>query len=662
MKKIFLTFVLAIVSSLWMMSEGASCLTQAPNNLQSSYITVSGTIQWLDNPCEEGEVCPACITPAIVTSDKTYYLSSSNQEVQDFLDRIEMAPVPAIYQLPLQASATGIPYTQGSFDFLVVNNLNSLYVQYFSDQRGSINSLCDEWNVLISNMSMGPMFESFNTIHYRLTTDTIINGTRYVRLERGGGYKGAMREGNNRDIYYIPANSTHEYLIYAFNAQVGATLTNMWVGGSHADTYNGKRAIVREIQDTNPRTFVVGYEFTYNNGNDTEWWDYTWIEGVGMTSGPNGNPCPFDCNGAAGESVLCAYKNGEQVYTSEIGEKYGCEYNYNPSQPMFPSDTKWHYVYTEMYGGPDFKPRYFSVSPIDTVINNTHYQQINGILFRSDATKVWCVIDSMDTRIERLVYDFDLQVGDSIRKLCYGYDGYWTEEPYCEESRYAKVTNVEYIQLGDGRMARRLSYDNRPDDIEHIGCVDGIFAPLNFPVSTCGCGDYFQCCTRGDVLLYEVESGACDTFFIKEQPTDTIPLYARDDSGSSTVDPVDPNQIYATLTGNVLTIHNRTGVQVTFTLNNTSSNNLAARVRKNGQPTTFTESISVELTEDGIYEILLTSEEWNYSIFGTFNHVRSSTSTTKQDPSLTAKKLLRGTQILIERGNKTYTLTGQEVK
>ena len=145
-------------------------------------------------------------------------------------------------------------------------------------------------------------------------------------------------------------------------------------------------------------------------------------------------------------------------------------------------------------------------------------------------------------------------------------------------------------------------------------------------------------------------------------PTDTIPLYARDDSGSSTVDPVDPNQIYATLTGNVLTIHNRTGAQVTFTLNNTSVNNVAARVRKNGQPTSFTESISVELTEDGLYEIWLTSEEWNYSVFGTINYVRSATTITKEDPALTTKKVLRGTQILIERGDKTYTLTGQEVK
>ena len=129
-----------------------------------------------------------------------------------------------------------------------------------------------------------------------------------------------------------------------------------------------------------------------------------------------------------------------------------------------------------------------------------------------------------------------------------------------------------------------------------------------------------------------------------------------------TVDPVDPNQIYATLTGDVLTVHNRTGAQVTFTLNNTSVNTVAARARTNAEPVSFTESISVELSEDGIYEILLTSEEWNYSVFGTINYVRSATTITKQDPASTTKKVLRGTQILIEREGKTYTLTGQEVK
>ena len=474
-KKMIFTLVLAIVSSVWTLSN-ALCLGSIPDAMFQPYTTVSGTIQALPLPCEPGEDCPTCLTEAIVTNDKTYYLTTKNQQVADFLEQIQTSPVPAIYLLPLKATASGTPYQMGSFDYLLISSLNELSVEYFSDQQeNKLPSLCDEWNVLVTNISHGPRFVSFSTLHYRLTTDTIINRTRYVCLEQSGEHIGAMREGDNRDIYYIPAGGTHEYLLYAFNAQTGDTLYNMWVS-EHSDRYNGKRATIREIQDTDPRTFVVKYEFTYNNDKDTSWLSYDWIEGVGMSYGPSGDKCPFDCAGDFGEYVLCAYKNYQQVYVSEWGEKYGCEYNYDPSQP-----------------------------------------------------------------------------------------------------------------------------------------------------------------------------------------TDTIQLYARDDSGSSTVDPVDPNQIYATLTGDVLTVHNRTGAQVTFTLNNTSVNNVAARVRSNGQPVSFTESISVELSEDGIYEILLTSEEWNYTVFGTVNYIRSGTDVIKEDTTSATKKVLRGTQILIEREGKTYTLTGQEI-
>ena len=328
-------------------------------------------------------------------------------------------------------------------------------------------------------------------------------------------------------------------------------------------------------------------------------------------------------------------------------------------QFMFPSDTRWHYVLNILTGEPEPIIKYYSIEPIDTLINNTRYQKIQNALFRSSGAKVWCALDSAGTLVERLVYDFDLQVGDSIPTY---YGGIYVEEVLEDphDHSYAKVTNVEYIKLADGRMARRISYDYRSDDIEHIGSVKGILAPLSYP----GHPDSWSsllCCTRSDFLLYEAESGACDTFLVNVQHTDTIPLYVRDDSGSSTVDPVDPNQIYATLTGDVLTVHNNTGAQVTFTLNNTSVNNVAARARKNGQPTTFTESISVELSEDGIYEILLTSEEWNYSVFGTINYVRSGTEITKEETSSTSKKILRGTQILIEREGKTYMITGQEI-
>lgn len=223
------------------------------------------------------------------------------------------------------------------------------------------------------------------------------------------------------------------------------------------------------------------------------------------------------------------------------------------------------------------------------------------------------------------------------------------------------VLNVQ----GDEKVQDACSYKIEPKE-------DGrwIMTLYKYNVSGDGAREFsYQLCTLTMdemVWMEEVDGEQHFTYFkhLDESglPTDTIPLYARDDSGSSTVDPVDPNQIYATLTGNVLTIHNRTGAQVTFTVHNVSVNNVAARVRTNAEPVSFTESISVELSEDGIYEILLTSEEWNYTVFGTVNYIRSATEITKEDPASTTKKVLRGTQILIERGDKTYTLTGQEVK
>ena len=431
-RKVLFTLMLAIVSSVWMMSE-ATCLTQAPNELYWSYITVSGTIQWLDSPCEEGEECPPCVTPAIVTSDKTYYLSSSNQEVRDFLDRIELAPIPAIYLLPLQARASGTPYTQGSFDFLVVSNIDDLYVQYFSDQLTRLPSLCDEWNVVhISNY--GDAF----TVTQKLTTDTIINEHVYVKSDYAHKYRGAFREGENRDIYCVPATSNEEYLVYAWNAQVGDTLYNLLVGGGIMYAYQfSERAVVREIKETVPRTFVVDYEYIYNrriDSADTTWWEYQWIEGVGMTCGPSGDLCPFDiCRGVIKSEILCAYKNGAHIFTSDLGEQYGCVYNYDP-------------------------------------------------------------------------------------------------------------------------------------------------------YST---------------------------------PVDTIPLYAGDDPGSSTVDPVDPNQVVVTLKGDELSIHENMGVDITYTLQHNSPAQAPSQ-RRAPQSDTFRDEVTIQITASGEYLLQLTNPSWDYTIFGRF--------------------------------------------
>ena len=481
MRKSFFTLMLAIVSSVWMLS-GATCLTQAPDELFWSYITVSGTIQWLDSPCEEGEECPPCVTPAIVTSDKTYYLSSSNQEVRDFLDRIELAPIPAIYLLPLQARASGTPYTQGSFDFLVVNNIDDLYVQYFSDQLTRLPSLCDEWNVWYESFeSFGPI--SFDkVVKYLLTTDTIIADSnyytlqRYKRLEQDGQYLGAMREGNNRDIYYVPAGSTNEFLLYAFNAQVGEVLNNLYLGGFEENGYSGR---VEAISDGSPRLFTIRVLYPTGMGVEPgESFSVTWIEGVGSPETPYGLAVVPTVPADVGiYTLLCAYKNGEQIYVSEMGAEYGCEHDLTP------------------------------------------------------------------------------------------------------------------------------------------------------------------------------------------EPTDTIPLYSYtgDDPGSSTVDPVDPNQVVATLKGDQLTIHENMGTDITYTLQRNAPAQAPA-IHNAPKSDTFRGIVTLQITESGEYQLVLTNPSWDYSIYGQFYYAPQGIDHITNEPSPITTKVIKNGRLFILREDKVYTIDGREVK
>jgi len=564
-------------------------------------------------------------------------------------------------------------YTEG--EQVYTSEMGQKYGCYYDGgtQQPRLPSLCDEWNILEHLIALGPEYESFNTLHYRLTTDTIINGTRYVRFEQDGAYKGAMREGDNRDIYYVPAGSAHEYLLYAFNAKVGDKLENLWFGANEDNSYIINSATVANIESTTPRKYTIDIEWQIICSKDTlesQHSDLVWLEELGFQDGgPLNYECPLNCGGGPVRLILCAYKNGEQVYVSEAGQEYGCEYN--GEEPMFTSDTRWDYVHTEMYGGPDYKPTYFSAGLVDTLINHIRYQQIRGflfrstlgandLLFRSKGAKVWCLLDSMEIPVERLVYDFDLQIGDSIRTIFTD----WPALDYYSDPtpKYAKVTKVENITLPDGRSARRLSYDYRPDDIEHIGSVDGIFAPLHLPISQCGCGEHFLCCTRGDILLYEVAEGACDTFFVDNRPyADTIPLF-KDGPGSSTVQPVDPNQIVAVLQMDVLSIFEHIGKEIGYKLTVLSSSENASASRRMVKSDTFEQSVSVSLAESGTYMLELTNPDWDYTIVGTFEYNSPHGIEPVETSVPAAQKILQNGQLLIRKGEKIYTLTGVQIQ
>ncbi|MDY6380353.1 MAG: hypothetical protein SPK90_06155 [Bacteroidales bacterium] len=449
MKKNFLTLMLAIVSSVWMANEASNWCMPSVRTLTEPWIEVNGTFQAEGFPCEPDEECPPCLTIVLVTSDKTYYLVTDDGQLIEYLDTI---------QLGTKATVSGIPFTHGSYDYIQVSHIET-------GRTSQLPSLCDEWNVWYDAFS-GPK-DSY-MIKYYLSTDTIINEQLYTKLcsDKDYQYYGVFREGSNRDIYFLPMGSEHEYLIYAFNAQVGDTLSNLWVGG-YGEDYQG---VVQAISSGNPRIFTIDVDF-----EDDIILPIEWIEGVGSPETPWGLAVVPTVPADIGVyNLLCAYKNGEPVYVSQIGEKRGC------------------------YG--------------------------------------------------------------------------------------------EY------------------------------------------------------------------------STADTIPLfsYTGDDPGSSTVDPVDPNQVVATLGNEELTIREYTGTEITYVL--THRNNAPSRELE-PQPTTFENEVVIELTEYGPYELQLSNEAWDYIIIGKFYYGPQGVEMIGSD--LTAdgvQKVIIDGQLLLRKGDKTYTLTGQEIK
>ena len=601
--------MLAVAGGAWSEMQ-AICIASVSDELSQSVATIGGRITFIGYPCEPNEECPPCITAALVADDgKTYYLSGLSEDWEHRLDSIISHPTNAMdYDWPLTAIVSGTPYAKGSYDYIAVSNIRLLSheeimlldswqvyketvtaptgngaetstftrdvpngVQYVFDGNGTmyemridvasgwthysapqpytleqlthdtwlltitgmydkqpnldggcspiilhkvtfyelqweyqsyggdegpvtfyqylrrpekqpefLPSLCDRWNVLF--VRMGANGDELSTEIHRLTTDTIINGKTYVQLYIYGDYgvrdevtyRGALREDDNANVYIVPANSDHEYLLYAFNAKVGDKLSNLWVGGA-AETVglpDGFNATVADITESSPRIFTLYFDYDVY-----EYHPIQWIEGVGLTDCPGGSICPgvLGCACSCGHILLCAYKDGKQVYASEEAERYGC----------------------------------------------------------------W--------------YDSNEQAGDTVK-------------------------------------------------------------------------------------LYR---------------------HVNDGPGSSTVDPVDPNQIVVILQQDLLIMREYMGDEIQYTLQKSLAANAPAKA-KHVQTNTFRGAASVQLTEDGKYRLDLTNPDWDYSIYGEFDYGKSSIEPVIHDAP--APKVIRTGHLLIQKGDKLYTLTGVEIE
>ena len=191
----------------------------------------------------------------------------------------------------------------------------------------NLTFLCDEWNV--AEAIEYPTDHKYQTFKWRLTTDTVINAQKYVKIEKNHRYEGALREDDDANIYFVPSDSTKEFLLYAFHAQVGDALTNLWVSRKSNSYLHIRNATISDIQPTDPKVITVELEFSMEPEFDN-WmpWHIYWTEGIGHREGsPIDNDACLGCTHLDPElMILCAYTNGEQVFMNWFAEAYGCDY------------------------------------------------------------------------------------------------------------------------------------------------------------------------------------------------------------------------------------------------------------------------------------------------------------------------------------------------
>ena len=149
---------------------------------------------------------------------------------------------------------------------------------------------------------------------------------------------------------------------------------------------------------------------------------------------------------------------------------------------------------------------------------------------------------------------------------------------------------------------------------------------------------------------------AC-ALFVHADSTVTIPLKfgsgiipdsfteieSADDPGSSTVDPVDPNQAKAELTGNTLKVYEGLEGNANISVYNMTHSEVVLR-------TNFDESVQLTLTDTAQYSIQLFHPDLG-TVYGTFRY-----------PVDNARKVVQGGSLFILFNNHFYNPGGVKIQ
>ena len=120
-------------------------------------------------------------------------------------------------------------------------------------------------------------------------------------------------------------------------------------------------------------------------------------------------------------------------------------------------------------------------------------------------------------------------------------------------------------------------------------------------------------------------------------------MLTADSPGSSTVEPVDPNQVKVELDGCTLSVHENVEGSVEIMISNDD-------LHKTLLYTRFDDLLTVQLTDTATYSIIIRLEDMPLA-YGRFSY-----------PAFLNKKVMRNGQLYIRQGNSFYALPGTKVQ
>ena len=395
---------------------------------------------------------------------------------------------------------------------------------------------CDTWNVFVENGSVYPPHEE--TYRYQLAKDTVIGGYTYTAVVSKAindaldapRYVAAVRFTDDRKVYIYYDNA--EYLLYDFNVQEGDEL-EVFAGinnyTSEIKTYKCTVTGVEQYACVGcPAAITLE---VHNHPNDfREFYRQTqWIEGVGDINGfLNGINHYVEMDGGGSEYLLCAYKGDELKYTGDLYEEYGCGDNaeQNP-EDLFPTlaglqRTSCTKTIGEDEYGTVWGSRSYLMQEIETATiygkqyllfgTNNIYDEYCSLWLREENNKI--LVYSTAQKKDLVLYDFTLNVGDSLPRLYVDYDlsSVVDYDNYEWGLSSLVVTEVSTITLLDGKEYKKWTFDNGMQYVEGIGSFGTCYAHndfyqliVNAPLLSNVHSQHLVCASKNGQLLYKMD-------------------------------------------------------------------------------------------------------------------------------------------------------------